>query len=215
MTAMEVTMKERLKGMLIAFSKEIQVAAACNQCYFDISYSNGRNSEWEKVYRIAPAFFSLARKGLQTEAFLSISRMYEAEGRADYNLYKLLSFIEGNSKLIAGEKNIELIRIIEELKKGLDNRQQVADKLLYFRDKVIAHNGKEHFLEIQGKNYPDGLSFEEIVELIDYAGTLVNKVSSYVFGHTTHMKLINGWLNNGHDVDQLMDFCLKHLKVSH
>lgn len=204
-------MKERLEKMIGAFRKEIQTANSCNQCYFDMMYKNERNAEWKKVYDIAPAFFSLARKSLQTEAFLIISRMYEPEGRTDFNLYKFLCFTNGNSKKISDTNYAELNKLVAELTTGLVEKQEIANKLLYFRDKVIAHNGKEHFLEVQGKNYPDSVSYEEVVDLLEYAGKMINEISSFVFGFVTHMKYSNGWYDKGHDVDQLMKFCLKHL----
>lgn len=205
-------MKKRLENMIEAFRKEIQTANSYNQCYFDMKYKNERNLEWQKVYDIAPTFFGLARKGLQTEAFLIISRMYEPEGRADFNLYKFLSFVNGNSKKISEANYVELNELVARLTADLKEKQMIVNKILYFRDKVIAHNGKEHFLEVQGKNYPDSLSYEETVELIEYAGEIINEISSFVFGFVTHMKYSSGWYDNGHDVDQLMEFCLKNIK---
>lgn len=205
-------MKNRLKNLIEAYRKEIQTAKSCNQCYFDMRYKNERNGEWEQVYAIAPAFFSLARKGLQTETFLIISRMYEPQGRADFNLHKFLSFVSSNAKEISDSDYIKLNELVAELSNGLEGKRIIANKLLYFRDKVIAHNGKEHFLEVEGKNYPDSVSYEEIVELIEYAAKIINEISSFVFDFVTHMEYTNGWYGKGHDVDQLMEFCLKNIR---
>lgn len=205
-------MKERLGKMIEAYRKEIQTAYSCNQCYFDMRYKNEKNADWKRVYDIAPAFFYLSMKSLQTEAFLTIIRMYEPEGRgADFNLYKFLHFISGNSKKISKTNHAELNELVAKLTTGLVEKQKIANKILYFRDKVIAHNGKEHFLEVQAKNYPESVSYEEVIELLEYAGKIINEISSFVLGYVSHMKYSSGWYDNGHDIDQLMEFCLKHL----
>lgn len=201
--------------MLEAFSHEILRANSCNQLYFDMRYNNGRNERVDEVYKIAPAFFGLARKAIQTEAFLAVSKLYEPEGRADYNLFKLINYIKGNAKNIEPERYKELNKIVCELETELKSKSGVAVNLLYVRDKVIAHNGKEHFLEVEPKNYPNSLTFEEIVELIDYASNCVNKISSFVFDTAYHHRYTDGWYNSGHDFDTLMNFCLKHLDYKH
>lgn len=208
-------MKERLNIMLEAYSKEILRADACNQLYFDMRYNNGRNERVDEVYKIAPAFFSLSRKALQTEAFLAVSKLYEPEGRADFNLFKLMTFIKGNAKNIDSNRYKELNKLVNELEAELRVKSELATNLLYIRDKVIAHNSKEHFLEVKEKNYPNTLTFEDVIELIAYASTCINKVSSFVFDSVYHHKYTAGWHNSGHDFDNLMNFCLKHIDYKH
>ncbi len=204
-------MKEDLKRLLLAFEKEILRANSCNQCYFDMKYKNDRNSEWESVYEIAPAFFGLAIRGLQTEALVTISKLYEPEGRADYNLYKLLNFIQGNAKGIIDKDFAILNKEVLKYKKLLDEKQVIAGKVLHIRDKIIAHNGKEYFTVLEGKASSVNLSFEEIVDLLKFAEELVNAFNYIVFQSRSVMTYINGMKGKGHDIDQLMTFCLENL----
>ncbi len=205
-------MKEYLKQLLFAFEKEILRANSCIHCYFDMKYKNDRNSEWESVYEIAPAFFGLAIRGLQTEALMTVSKLYEPEGRADYSLYKLLSYIQGNAKNIIGNDYAVLNDEVTKYKKSLDEKKVIADKVLHIRDKIIAHNDKDYFPpKIEGKASNVNLSYEEIVDLLKFAEELVNAFNYIVFRSTSVMTYNNGWLGKGHDVDQLMTFCLENL----
>jgi len=208
---MVLNLKDTLRDLILAFEKEILRANSCNQCFFDMKYKNDRNGEWEKVYEIAPAFFGLARRGLQTEAFVTVSKPYEPNNRSDYNLYKLLSFIEANSNRICAEGYKEINAEVKKYREALDGKQQIANKVLHIRDKIIAHNGKEYFTVFDGKASDISLSFEEIVDLLKFAEELVNAFNYIVFQSRSVMTYNNGWLGNGHDVDQLMTFCLKNL----
>ena len=203
-------MEDTLRDMLHAFEKEILRANSCNQCFFDMKYKNDRNGEWEKVYEIAPAFFGLAIKGLQTEAFITVSRLYENK-RSDYNLNQLLCFIESNSKKICTGKYKEINAEVKKYKEALVAKQQIARKVLHLRDKSIAHNDKEYFPKPNKKASDISFSFEEIVDLLKFAGELVNAFNCIVFQTRSVMTYNNGWLGKGHDIDQLIEFCLKNL----
>lgn len=205
-------LKDTLRDLLHAFEKEILRANACNQCYFDMKYKNDRNGEWEKVYKIAPAFFALAIKGLQTETFMTISKLYENK-RSDYNLNKLICFIESNSKRICMGKYEKINAEVKKYREALAEKQQTASKILHIRDKIIAHNDKEYFTVFDGKASDINLSFEEVVDLLKFAEELVNTFNCIIFQSRTIMIYNNGWVGNGHDVDQLMTFCLKNLHI--
>jgi len=196
--------RETFKAMLESFNKEVFYAKSCIDIYFDMAYNNRHKDEnWEEVYKLAPAFFSFSRIALQEKSMMTISRLYENSDRSDFNIFKILNYAAGKSKKIDKEKYLKINELTLLYKSELPKMKEIADKISYFRDKVIAHNDNNHFLKAENKEYPDSASYEQYNEILNFAMKLLNGYNNLIFNAIAVT-------NSQNDVGNLITYCLKN-----
>jgi hypothetical protein len=203
--ARSFSMTQEFREKLKAYEKLILYADACNNNYFLMKYGD---KKWEEAYKIAPAFFGLAIKSFQSEAFLTICKLFEIGNRSDNNFTKLLNFVETNAKLIDGNKVSELNQIVKKYRESIKSCSHIIEKILSLRDKIIAHSDNKYFTIFENKADDIDLSYEEVAELINLAGEIVNSFNRVLNDSITYMKY-----QNSDDIRSLMSFCLTHLKT--
>ena len=176
------------RDLLDAYAGEVDYADCAFEIFFMMKYGD---KKWEKAYKIAPAFFSIARKSIFQEAFLTLGKLFKTTGGSERNLIKLLNLIESEIKIFDDNGQKELKLKIGFYRDEIEARAVSVNKITRWRDKLLAHYDKEYFTNPNKIVDDSGLSLEEIRDLIDVARTMINDISLIILNERVSIRPYN------------------------
>ena len=139
-------------------------------------------------------YLMVARHALETEAHLSLAKIYDDHKDA-LHIVKLLNYVDGNKKKLTTYKKLlddpagaqELADVYEGLtakerqriSKDLDAASDKIRRLKDIRDKIVAH---EDLKAPEGGI--EGVSYQDLSDLIDLHEKIINTISGKHYGET-------------------------------
>lgn len=130
--------------------------------YFEI---HKKFQEEGDIFLNAAPLFAYFMQSLELDIFLSIAKLLD-DNRSDRNILKFISYCETNRKKIKWKDGEIPQKIINKHRGEIELRQDFIDKIVTRRDKFLAHNDKEFFLDRQKLDEEYPISASEVVDLI-------------------------------------------------
>lgn len=179
-------------------------------------------------------FFNIAEHSLNTEFLVALAKLYD-EHPDGTSLPKLINYIRSNIKYLTIDDFIEFFKAspdleyrksdyvgvkekdLKEAEKIIGNLSSSIKKLKTLRDKRIAHLEIKNLYELQQETKPkdvvqsktkiEDLTFGEILELIEKADQILNKLSSLIYKDVAWFEPLKDTVTN--DSEQLIKLVRK------
>jgi hypothetical protein len=165
--------KEELINLIKHYISELSYAHAAFETYYLLKFGPKKT---EKAFAISPVFFSLVRKSLFSESILTLCKFMEGHknsNRSDLNLNSFIDKLKNNDYILNalnGKEKKEIIASYDKHQIQILKYQPLIDKLLYWRDKMIAHFDK---IFSDGPYKAVEVSAEDIRKLMDFIADLL------------------------------------------
>lgn len=199
---MRERIKNNFKKEIKSYTKQVQLLSSYYETYKEMKYGD---KNIEKVYKVAPNFFSICRRAMLDETILILCKFLDKKYKSKKNLLLFINKIESELKkgYISSEKK-DIIKKIEVFKNQLENLA-INNSLYSIRDKVIGHfdyiePSKDFLLENSFKDKEIETTIEKIKEILDYLSDVVGA------GKNQYNYL------NENDFKKLVFFCLKNIE---
>jgi len=158
----------KFKQRLNTIINEIIYARGCFGIWEQLWPKNEKVARVENRYR---SFFRFTRTALNEQLFLSLAKVVEKRQRKEnLNIWRLIESIEEYPSLISKPLDVESI------KSRLDDKSDIFDRIIYYRDKELAHIDDKYLLSTN-ENKKVKLLFGDVKALLKELEEIVDEIS--------------------------------------